>query len=66
MDKGEFKRLWKHFLVEIGKSETTIAIEIGKSQQSLNQSINNGSIRFLDFINILGRYGYTFEIKKKV
>lgn len=65
MDKTEFKKVWKHLVVDIGKSETTIAIELGKTQQALNQSINNASIRFVDFVNILEKYGYTFEIKKK-
>lgn len=65
MDKGEFKRLWKHFLIDIGKSETDLAKEIGKAQQNLNRSITNGSIRFVEFVNILEKYGYTIEIKKR-
>lgn len=65
MDKGEFKRLWKHFLIDIGKSETDLANEIGKAQQNLNRSITNGSIRFVEFVNILEKYGYTIEIKKR-
>lgn len=65
MDKTDFKKIWRHFLVDSGKSETNIAKEIGKAQQHLNRTINNGSIKFIDFVNILEANGYTIEIKKK-
>lgn len=65
MDNMEFKSLWKHFLIDIGKSETALAKEIGKAQQHLNRSISNGSIKFIVFVNILEKYGYTIEIKKR-
>lgn len=65
MDKTDLKRMWLHFLVDSGKSETAIAKDVGKVQQNLNRTINNGTIKFLEFVNILEAYGYTIEIKKK-
>ena len=37
MEKEEFIKDWKKFLIEIGKSETILAKELGTTQSNLNQ-----------------------------
>lgn len=65
MDKAALVLLWKHFLIDIGKSETQVAKDCGKTQQGLNKAINNGSIKFVDICNIVEKYGYEFKLIKK-
>ena len=65
MENTELARLWRHFLIDIGKSETQVAKDCGKAQQNLNRSINNGSIKFVDICNIVEKYGYEFKLIKK-
>lgn len=65
MDREDVKKAWQHFLVEIGKSETEVAREIGQTQVVLNRKFKNGSVKFVEFENILNHYGYTLEIKRK-
>ena len=65
MENIELARLWRHFLIDIGKSETQVAKDCGKAQQNLNRSINNGSIKFVDICNIVEKYGYEFKLIKK-
>lgn len=65
LENTELARLWKHFLVDIQKSETQVAKECGKTQQGLNKSINNGSIKFVDICNIVEKYGYEFKLIKR-
>ena len=66
MNKEEFKKDWKKFLIDIGLSETQLAKEIGQKQNNLNKKIVNGSIRYLELSDIVEKYGYTISIRKKV
>jgi len=56
---------WQHFLVEIEKTGADVAREIGQSPQNLHKKIINETIRAVELNDILERYGYTLEIKRK-
>ena len=59
-----FQKDWKKFLIEIGKSETQLAKEIGQSQANLNQKTSKGTIKYLELSEIVAKYGYSISIHK--
>lgn len=65
MDKTELRKIWASFLIENDITNVDIAKKIGVTRSAISQRINNGTIKFLDFANILDSYGYTIEIRKK-
>lgn len=65
MDQKDFKKMWSNFLIDIDKKAIDIANDEGVTRQTISRKINNASIRFVDFVNILERYGYTVKIIKK-
>lgn len=64
MKKDEFIKDWKKFLIDIGKSETVLAKEIGTTQPNLNQKTSNATIRYLELSEIVEKYGYSIRIHK--
>lgn len=65
MNKEQLKKDWQYFLIDVKKSETEIAKECGQAQSNLNKKILNGTIKYLELANILERYGYTIDIRRK-
>lgn len=65
MTKEGFKIMWKKWLVEIGKSETELCKEQGLKQQTFNAKTRNATIKYIELDDIVSRYGYTIEIRKK-
>lgn len=64
MTSDELQKMWKKWLIDIDRSETEVAKEIGKQQQNLNRSINSGSIKFLTLVNIFEKHGYKLTLEK--
>lgn len=64
MKKEEFIKDWKKFLIDIGKSETVLAKEIGTTQPNLNQKTSNATIKYLELSEIVEKYGYSIKIHK--
>ena len=62
--KEELEKLWQNLLLLTGKSTKSIAGDTNQSQQNLSKKINNYSIRYIELLYILNKYGYTLEIKK--
>lgn len=65
MDKDTFKKQWKKFLIDIDKSETQLANELGVKQATFNEKMRNATIKYIELSNIVEKYGYTIEIRKK-
>lgn len=65
MNNEVFIKEWKKWLIEIDKSETQLAKEIGQSQSNLTQKISRGSIKYTELSNIVEKYGYSIDIHKK-
>lgn len=63
-NKKRVKSLWSVFLIFSGKTTSEIATDTNQSQQNLSQKINNGSIKFIELLTILEKYGYTLQLKK--
>lgn len=65
MDKDTFKKQWKKFLIDIDMSETQLANELGVKQATFNEKMRNATIKYIELSNIVEKYGYTIEIRKK-
>lgn len=65
MDKKQLKKLWAAFLIDNGLKNIDVADKLGITGSALGQRINNGSIRFIDLVNIFEAYGYSVDIHKK-
>lgn len=62
--KNRLKKQYKSFLVDIQKTEKQIAQDTGQTSQNLNQKINNGTIKYIELLSILEKYGYTLQLVK--
>lgn len=65
MDKEEFKKEWKKFLIEIGMSETQLAKELSVKQATFNEKMRNATIKYLELSDIVEKYGYSIKIHKE-
>lgn len=65
MDKDTFKKQWKKFLIDIDMSETQLANELGVKQATFNEKMRNATIKYIELSDIVEKYGYTIEIRKK-
>ena len=64
MNNNEFQKEWKRFLIEIEKSGTQLAKELGQTQQGFNRKIREGTIKYLELSEIVEKYGYSVSIHK--
>ena len=64
MNNNEFQKEWKRFLIEIEKSGTQLAKELGQTQQGFNRKIREGTIKYLELSEIVEKYGYSISIHK--
>lgn len=62
MTKEELKKEYQKALIDAGLTEREVAERNGMSQQSLNQKINRGSIKFVEFANVLESVGKSVKI----
>lgn len=65
MDKKDLKKMWSNWLIDIDSNTTQVAESVGSTQQNLSKKINNGSIRYCELADIVEKYGYTIDIRKK-
>lgn len=65
MDLDFFAKEWKKILIDLGKSETEAAKELGENQSNLNRKMRTGTIKAVELANILEHYGYTLKIVKQ-
>ena len=65
MYKELLKKQWKHFLIDIDKTEQDISKTIKTPASNINRKINTGTIKYVELLEILEKYGYTFKIIRK-
>lgn len=65
MEKEKFKKDLRKLFIESGTTERQVALKLGIAQQNLNRKINSGTVRAIEFLDILDMLGYEIEIKKK-
>ena len=64
MDVEDLKKMWKKILIDEGLSETEFWRSRGVSQPAGNRKLREGTIKYIEFINILESLGYEVTIKK--
>lgn len=64
MTLEEFKKEWKKILIDKDISEAELWRQLGVSQQAGNRKIREGTIKYLEFVNILEKLGYKIKIEK--
>ena len=65
MTSEQFKKDLRKLFIEAGTTERQVALKLGIAQQNLNRKINSGTVRAIEFLDILDMLGYEIEIKKK-
>ena len=65
MTKEDLQKFWKKVLIDEGISETEFWRSHGVSQPAGNRKLREGTIKYIEFVNILDSLGYNVEIKKK-
>ena len=60
-----FRKWWKCLLFDAEMSETQLWKSMGTSQQGGNKKIVNGTVRWLEMIDILDHLGYKVTVSKK-
>lgn len=62
MTVDQFRKIWKTILINEGISEAEFWRQRGSSQSAGNQKTRNGTIKFIEFTNILTNLGYKITI----
>ena len=65
LNKEDLQKLWKKILIDEGFSETEFWRSRGVSQPAGNRKLREGTIKYIEFINILESLGYKVSIEKK-
>ena len=65
MEKEDLRKLWKKVLIDEGISEAEFWRSRGISQPAGNRKLREGTIKYIEFVNILNSLGYRVEIKKE-
>ena len=65
MEKEDLQKLWKKILIDEGVSEAEFWRSRGISQPAGNRKLREGTIKYIEFINILESLGYKVSIEKK-
>ena len=60
----DLKKMWKKILIDEGLSETEFWKSRGVAQSVGNKKMRLGTIKYIEFINILESLGYEVTIKK--
>ena len=64
MNKEDLQKLWKKILIDEGVSEAEFWRSHGISQPTGNRKLREGTVKYIEFVNILNSLGYRVEIKK--
>ena len=65
LNKEDLQKLWKKILIDEGVSEAGFWRSRGISQPAGNRKLREGTIKYIEFVNILNSLGYQVEIKKR-
>lgn len=64
MTHEELKKAYRKMLIDAGVSERQLAESLGVSSQSLNQKMNRGSIKLLEFADLINRLGFEMKFEE--
>lgn len=61
----DFEKMMKKFFIDADTNTARVAKILGTSRQNFGTKIKNGSLKTIEFYEILDMLGYEIEIKKK-
>lgn len=64
MTKEDLQKFWKKVLIDEGISEAEFWRNRGVSQPAGNRKLREGTIKYIEFVNILESLGYEVTINK--
>ena len=64
MDQKEVKQLYKGMLIAEDTTQKDVALQNNMSPNSLQQKINRGTIRFIEFVSLMEGLGYKVKFEK--
>lgn len=65
MNQKELEKMLKKIFIDSDTNLNRVAKNINTSRQNLDIKLQRGTLRVLEFYNILNLLGYEIEIKKK-
>jgi DNA-binding Xre family transcriptional regulator len=65
MDQKKFKQLYKSILIAEDMTQKDLALKNDMTPNSLQQKINRGTIRFIEFVTLMESMGYTVKFEKE-
>ncbi len=65
MDQKELEKMLKKMFIDSETNMARVAKKINTSRQNLDAKLQRGTLRVLEFYEILNMLGYEIEIKKK-
>ena len=65
MENKDFYRFIRSVFLKADTNISRVAERLGTSKQNLHRKITTGTLKTIEFIDILDMLGYEIEIKKK-
>ena len=65
MEKAELLKLWRKILIDEDLSAAEFWKKHGLNEVVWNRKMRAGTVKYIEFVNILDSLGYNVEIKKK-
>lgn len=65
MEKTELLKLWRKILIDEDLSAAEFWKKHGLNEVVWNRKMRAGTVKYIEFVNILDSLGYNVEIKKK-
>ena len=65
MEKAELLKLWRKILIDEDLSAAEFWKKHGLNEVVWNRKMRSGTVKYIEFVNILDSLGYNVEIKKK-
>ena len=64
MEKAELLKLWRKILIDEDLSAAEFWKKHGLNEVVWNRKMRSGTVKYIEFVNILNSLGYQVEIKK--
>lgn len=66
MENKDFYKFIRSIFLKADTNVSRVAEKFGTSKQNLHRKITTGTLKTIEFIDILDMLGYEIEIKKKI
>ena len=65
MEKEDLLKVWRKILIDEDLSAAEFWKKHGLNEVVWNRKMRSGTVKYIEFVNILDSLGYNVEIKKK-